>query len=250
MHDTTKYYMYISDAKLSMFYNQIPKGPLKSIAAELNINLSIFGSGIMLQLKKIQPEEVRYARVKLISKYIEKYLDVGSVDTPGNYFIGTLEMAWGVVTRQKSNDPEIEIAVFRGETEKTRVVLTGSPRHLLGNEQVGEVAPVFKRLGSQSTVGWNLLVTALQEDHTTALDQRIDLADKLIPPPNEKSPLQSSFDLSWKVENNTESQLGWPKQRVEFLARTLAQGPPTSPTEKHSLLLLGTPIYIALSDAS
>src|SRR6266705_2595111 len=45
MHDTTKYYMYISDAKLSMFYNQIPKGPLKSIAAELNINLSIFGSG-------------------------------------------------------------------------------------------------------------------------------------------------------------------------------------------------------------
>ncbi len=245
MRDPIKYYIYISDAKIDMFYSEIPKGLLKSIASELNLNLSLLGSSIGATMKNSPSEETRYSKLKLVTKYIEKHRAVGTVDTPAAYFKGKLDMDWGFVSWRKGVDPEI--VVFRGETENTRIMLTGSPQHIVGSQQAGEVSPIFGRIGSLSIVGWKLLVAAHKEDlHPANLDQSIDLADKLVLPPAKS--LQHGIDLSWSVGRDSDSQPGWPKQRFEFLARKLVQGKPESPGTKQSLLLLGTPLYVALSD--
>jgi len=67
-----KYYIYISDAKVDMLYPQIPKPILKRIASSLNIDLKLFGAELNIGAKSNSSDETRYAKVKLVSEYIEK----------------------------------------------------------------------------------------------------------------------------------------------------------------------------------
>src|SRR5436309_3024639 len=92
-----KYYIYISDTKLDMLYPQIPKALLKRIASELSINLKLLGAEANIVAKNDQSNETRYSKVKIVTEYIEKHLDVGSIDAPSTYFKGTLPMAWGTL---------------------------------------------------------------------------------------------------------------------------------------------------------
>src|SRR2546430_14102855 len=90
-----KYYIYISDTKIDMLYPQIPKPILKKIASSLSIDLKLLGAEVNIGAKSNPSEETRYAKVKIVSEYIEKHLDVGSVDAASTYFKGTLPMRWG-----------------------------------------------------------------------------------------------------------------------------------------------------------
>lgn len=94
-----KYYIYISDTKVDMLYPQIPKPLLKKIASSLNIDLKLFGAELSIGAKGNPSNETRYVKVQIVSEYIEKHLDVGSVDAPSTYFKGKLPMRYGTLGR-------------------------------------------------------------------------------------------------------------------------------------------------------
>ncbi|HYT46447.1 MAG TPA: SAVMC3_10250 family protein [Methylomirabilota bacterium] len=90
-----KYYIYISDTKVDMLYPQIPKPVLKRIASSLSIDLKLLGAELSVGIKNNQVDETRYAKVRIVSEYIEKHLDVGSIDAPSTYFKGKLFISRG-----------------------------------------------------------------------------------------------------------------------------------------------------------
>jgi len=81
MNNSMKYYVFVSDSKIDMLYPQITKQLLKRIASELSINLNILGTGISATIKSTQSEETRFSKLKIVATYIEKHLDVGTIDS-------------------------------------------------------------------------------------------------------------------------------------------------------------------------
>src|SRR6266516_4215438 len=131
-----KYYIYISDAKVDMLYPQIPKPILKRIASSLNIDLKLFGAELNIGAKSNLSDETRYAKVKIVSEYIEKNLDVGSIEAPSTYFKGILPMRYTIFAGSKTR-----VVYFGGTTTHRIVGLGGSPEHLIGNKPSASPGP-------------------------------------------------------------------------------------------------------------
>src|SRR5205823_4893152 len=74
-------------------------------------------------------DETRYAKVQIVSEYIEKHLDVGSIDAPSTYLKGSLSMWWAPTFLGKS------AVYFGGHTERTCLGLGGSTIHLIGRNE-------------------------------------------------------------------------------------------------------------------
>src|SRR6266496_4413294 len=128
MGNDVKYYIYLSDAKLDMLYPQIPKSLLKRIASELNISLKLLGAELTAGIKGTQSEETRYSKVRIVSKYIEEHLHLGTVDSPDAYFKGTLPMKWGLLPGDNfyTNASETGVVYFGGFSDQTIVGLGGT----------------------------------------------------------------------------------------------------------------------------
>ena len=122
-----KYYIYISDDKIDMLYPQIPKPLLQRIAADLKIDLKLFGAEVSVASKSSPSDETRYDKVRLVSEFIEKHQDVGSIDAPSTYFKGTLFMKYG--------SPVKVVIYFGGVTSNTILGLCGSLKHVIGSDR-------------------------------------------------------------------------------------------------------------------
>lgn len=133
-----KYYIYISDTKVDMLYPQIPKSILKKNASSLSIDLKFFGAKLSLGIKNNQTDETRIAKVRIVSEYIEKHLDVGTIDAPSTYFKGNLPMRYTIFA-----DSTNQVVYFGGTTTHRIVGLGGSPEHLIGNKPSASQGPVM-----------------------------------------------------------------------------------------------------------
>lgn len=221
---TLKYYLYISDAKVDMLYPQIPQPLLKRIAAELQINLNVLGTGVGATLKTDQEATTRYSKLSVIVRYLEHNMVVGTLDAPGSYFKATLPMSWGPLHSYVSLPGQV--VYFGGATERVVIGLGGSMKHLIG-----------KQVSPESEVPWGSglpdLLAALEMIPTG------DMAGE---------PRDSGLAL-WEAASTTLRMQG-PKQTVEFLAKTLLEGqvenvPGLGQLPVH--VVLGTPIYVALA---
>src|SRR6266513_3844429 len=83
-----------------MLYPQIPQPLLKKIASSLSIDLKLLGAEVNIGAKSNSSDETRYAKIRIVSEYIEKHLDVGSIDAPSTYFKGKLFMKQGTLLNQ------------------------------------------------------------------------------------------------------------------------------------------------------
>jgi hypothetical protein len=115
---TITYYVYVSDAKVDMLFAQIPRPVKKRIAAELKFDLKVVG----LSLKQNPSDETRYSKVKFVSEYVDKHLEVGTLDQPRAYFRGEL----GVRGRLVCPVPEFWRRI--GSSETTSSPSPGPPR--------------------------------------------------------------------------------------------------------------------------
>lgn len=228
-----KYYVYISDAKVDMLYPQIPKSVLKKIASSLNIDLKLFGAELSVGIKNNQSDETRYAKARIVSEYIEKNLDVGTIDAPSTYFRGTLPMKWGPPSENKSVVGSRDMVYFGGFTKHTILGLAGSMGHVISSDK-----------GSTFIIGvshlhalFNILASEPQKPISVLPDTEesyyIDMA------------FLGVMRQTWEMRG--------PKQQVEFLAKTLLQGPLAYPFHSsyeatQSYVVLGTPIYVAIAD--
>jgi TIR domain len=237
-----KYYLYISDTKLHMLYGQIPRNILEELASELNIGPLLLFDTMNATVSREQSEDAYYTKLKLVTTFIEKYGNTGSIDVPQTFFKGTLLMRWEPVINVNGTSSPIptNIALFRGHTQHTFLWLGGSLEHIIG----GDTGNTTLRLGSNHSI----LERAIQENYIFPSDKRTNEGKK-------------TRNILWHIQMQ-ETGGQWreapPPQKVEFLAKTLSHGPTIMPNfistdfqdagRSISHILLGTPIYVALLD--
>lgn len=211
--DELKYYLYVSDSKLAMLFDQMPVKMRSRLAAELKIDLKF----ISATLKKGEPQENRFSKLKLLVKYINDNAAVGSIDYPGEYFAGRLQMRWGIWGEDWSL-PEERIVYFTGRSPRTAVGLGGSPHHLIGS---CPNQPVLDSMGGKS----NLLriLSALSQDPEFSSGRYGGCEEG-----------RAASAIMYSLE-----KMPGPAQSLEFLAKTLI-------SERG--VILGTPVYVALAE--
>lgn len=154
--------------------------------------------------KAILPERHDLDKLEKVIRHLQDADQIGSVAEPGPYFKGCMDMRWQVY-------PAAGIAVFAGTLDGRAVVLGGSASHVIGEvdgEAVGSIPPVLFR---------SLM---------------------------ELQPGAGEFDDEGfhGALSRVGSWIPGPVQRVEFVAKRLAEEPGPEGT------LLGSPIYVALAD--
>src|SRR6266480_8136240 len=196
-----KYYMYISDSKIDMLYPQIPKPILKRIASSLNIDLKLFGAELSVGIKNNQSDETRYAKVRIVSEYIEKNLDIGTVDAPSTYFRGTLPMKWGPPLENEDVVGSGDMVYFGGFTQHTILGLASSMGHVISSNK----GSTFEMGISYLYALFRILAYEPQKPITIIPDVTDDYYN----------------DMAFLgVQRQTGEMIG-PKQTLEFLAKTL-----------------------------
>ena len=121
---TLRYYLYISDTKLEMLFDQIDQSARKRISAELKLDLKVAS----LTLREADnPAPTRAAKLRIVERFIDMHQSVGTVEKPtGDYFRGQMEMQWGELTGSAVCFKGTDSAHSRG------VLLVGSKYHVLG----------------------------------------------------------------------------------------------------------------------
>lgn len=221
-----KYYVYVSDTKLEMLYNQIPKPLRKKLATELKIDLKFLST----TFSKPPSEENKFSKLRIVVDYIKKHEKVGTVDQPANYFEGRMALRWGPLYSRFSG-----AVYFGGVTRYTILGLAGSSRHIIGEIGSSTASPQSMSLPSP------LL-------HLLASDKRPELSPNVSRPSTNVENQQALFDVAYA----TKTMQGL-TQELEFLAKRLLDS--ECPAEIRGMfgfsekrVLLGTPIYVALVD--
>jgi hypothetical protein len=204
-----------------MLYPQIPKTILDNIAGELNINAGFFN----FTLKGNQDaNKTSYDKLHLVSRYIEKQCAVGTMDSPKEYFKGTIAMRWGPYGGIVEENPSL--VYFGGITNSGTILgLGGSLHHVIGEER-GQSNP------HSHSASYAIISTLSKE-----LDMPVNSETEM----NAMRFADSQSSL-WATMLST-LQMRGPYQTFEFLAKKLAEG-----TEKGKKVVLGTPIYVAYAE--
>lgn len=135
-----RYFLYISDAKLDMLFEQIDPALRRRISAEVMVDLKLAS----LTLRQTDTPAARIAKLRMVERYIDTHHHVGTISTPGHeYFRGSIPMRWGWLTHgyDYDNDPPtlgLDTVFFRGQQGTHVVVLAGSRRHVLGEQPAAE----------------------------------------------------------------------------------------------------------------
>ena len=145
-----RYFLYVSDAKLEMLFDQIPQKLRQRLSGEAKIDLKLAS----LTIKDAgQPMATRMSKLKVVESYIDCHHQVGTIAHPGNqYFRGTMPMRWGCLEdfRAESVERPPLVAMFCGESEGQTVALVGSRRHVLSEQPLPENAGVGRSGSSTS----------------------------------------------------------------------------------------------------
>jgi hypothetical protein len=155
----------------------------------------------------------RFAKLAAVDRYLRTRVGVGSCDAPQAYFAGSLPM--------KSTILEEKYVYFGGTSGNQAVALVGSPRNLLGQ---GKEQPGGRSRGFSAYLNPMIL-----RSFATHANGEIEPRTA-----NEATEQEFGYYVRW-----INQQLAAPAQGLEFLAKRLCTS---------SDALLGTPIYVALTD--
>jgi hypothetical protein len=214
--DGLRYYLYVSDAKLDMLFDQIDDQLRKKISVELKIDLKLAS----LTLSNADsPEPARMAKLRLVEEYITRNHTVGTIENSSQeWFRGCMDMQWGWL-EPFGNDEAAPVVFFKGQEDPHLVMLAGSSRHV-----IGEPPDTIAFAGSAAP--------------------RIVAAIKAHYPDDAAIIGLRSQDPAWTRPFLARDILfkDAPRRKMTFLAMPLAEE-----TIKSQHLLLGTPLYVALS---
>jgi hypothetical protein len=221
-----KTYLYISDIKVDMLYEQLPKVRRRELNHELKLDLKLVSYSIALSP---QPGLTRLARLAAVCRHLDAS-GAGSVDDPRLYFYGSMPMKHG--RYPASPDGPRDVAFFVGQSTNGRwVTLGGTAHHLVGS--TGE------RPWSNSGVAQLMKALRTESYHNYHWESYYRSRNLAIPPNSSGLGLPGAWES--EAHEVWEKHPG-PEQNLEFVAVKLAAG---------SLLydvLLGSPIYVALQE--
>jgi hypothetical protein len=235
-----RYFVYVSDAKLEMLFDQIPPKLRQRLSAEAKVDLKLAS----LTIKEAgQPAPTRMAKLIVVEHYIDRHHPVGTVQNPGRqYFRGTIPMRWGWL--EDSYD-SYNVAFFYGMRDGHAVFLAGSRYHVLGAQPLPANAGLFT--GSVTPTIIEAIykqVSQLRESDVGAdegLDEELD-EDEFTSLPEVGDPAMGVLDCAF-VDGE---ELQGPPQWMEFLAVPLIEGLMPEGTERPGThAVLATPIYVA-----
>lgn len=128
-----RYFVYVSDAKLDMLFEQIDPAQRRRLSAEVKVDLKLAS----LTLRRAeQPAAARMAKLRIVESYIDANHHVGTVAEPGReFFRGRLRMQWGWLGPAGSG---LSAVFFRGRQDREIVALAGSRSHVLGQHPAGD----------------------------------------------------------------------------------------------------------------
>ena len=225
-----KYYIYISDAKVDMLFPQVPHDIKKKVALEFKMDLKLLSAS---RRTETESEDNRIARLETVVDFIRAYENIGTLDEPGEYVEGFLQMRWGPF---RAGVEETSVIYFGGETERTFVGLGGSIRNVIGNSGASSA-------NSRSATPAILDFLYRELNINQPIDGFTDRSEayrrylKEVAPPSECVALAAT-------------SLHGPEQNVEFLAKRLAYGPVdmSEDPDRKPFALLATPLYVAMAD--
>lgn len=216
-----KYYIYISDTKLDMLFEQMPPKIRDNLAKELKIDAKI----VSTTLKEGPTEKTRMYKLKIVSEYFDNHVDVGTINAPKSYFHGTMPLRWDILSTE---------VLFAGRTENTGLILGGSAKNVLGIDDVQNVKGQRKLYASALPGLWELLEILGSKESTHDL-----IAERL------KSGAERFMHNL--VMGNGLAQFSKTEQQLEFLAiRLLANEVEIG--DKRYKYLIGSPIYVGLAE--
>lgn len=216
-----RYYTYISDAKLELLHGQIPRKLLSRLAGDLQLDLKVAS----VSVKGAPQELTRFDRLRLVERYIDENCDVGWMTEPCSWFRGELGLRMGVVTGA---------ALYTGLDGGTLVALIGSGRHV-----VDRGPSRFDSELEHRTSDLPALVTVMESRSEESASDEFDFW-------RDREDADEQAALRQVVYFAQEMRA--PRQPCEFLARRLLEGTVRGPGGRPVHVVVGTPLYIALSD--
>lgn len=230
--DELRFFIYISDAKVSMLYDQLAGATKTSVSIRSKLRLAI---AEVERTRLTEPSETLFAKLDAAVVALRSQEQIGNIDEPGTYFEGEFPMRWGLYQDHGRPDGEAPLVYFGGETESTVLGLGGSARHVIGFSGATStgsrsatpylVAQLLDGLGADPT-GWNSWRSS-----------------------KEHSGVSEVFEaIAWANHN-----LKGPTQTLKFVAKTLAVGAARSNVTESGELkkcILGSPIFVEFARPS
>jgi hypothetical protein len=224
-----RFYLYISEAKVNMLYEQVAGAPGRGI--RVSVAAPITGGTLGAELDPKQAP-TRDQKLRAVEKDLEERGLVGTVEEPRDYFRGLMSMRWGLFDDNGTRAPDEAPLVYFGGFDSSLpliVGLGGSTRHVIGMDGATSTnsrsyGPIIAR--------W--LMAGLEKD---APPDYPDWWDR-------GSETQALFGGMAAALHNLKP----PTQELAFLARTLTHG--TLNGHQHltgvskSQMILGTPIFV------
>jgi hypothetical protein len=206
-----RYYVYISQSKLDILIPQLPESHLRTLTADIKINMGVVAAGITKSATAASPE--LSAKAGVLTDYIEKQQGwVGNLADPRRYVRDTASLRHGVM-----QDYAAELAVFVGVINGLKLALIGSPASLIGAAADAE---------ANHSVDYYLL--SFLSNVAESLPSENDLSH------DDRRYFNRAIDSALTVGLSLPSS-----RRLEFLAK---------PLFRSDEVLVATPIWVALAD--
>lgn len=211
------FYIYVSDSKLDMLYEQIPTPARRKLAAELKLDLKV----VSLSLKANPSEDTRYGKLQVVIEDLEQAEKIGEPSDGLPYLRGRGEMKWGTINPST--------VYFTGKLGNAIVGMGGATHHLGhgASAQPGRVTPS----------NLPFLLAALADANADANADERDASAAAI----------RGYEDWPKIVMFTTMIRSGVIQELEFVARRLAFHKADGATDGLHVVL-ASPLYVALAD--
>jgi hypothetical protein len=222
---SVKYYIYISDSKLDMLWQQIPEASKKRVSRQLKLDWKIVS---VSQTVEEAPQEARTMRLRAVERYLleTEGETVGTVNDPKGWIYDTLDLKWGVLDLARGS-----AALFCGRRGSHGILLSGSGAHV-----IGYVQPTIRRTFIPSALTG--LMSLLDEFGSG------DEAEASIFEPASEYMARCSKTAMHFIDH-------WnaPQQRLQFLSKAFLPHPTdVAYADSFVTMMFGSPLYVAHVD--
>ena len=232
-----KYYVYVSESKINMLFEQIGRHEREDKSRSLEFDIKIFKG--KFENSKGVPEN-KFTKLNAIIKRLEKEKLIGSVTENYPYIKGCIQMTWGTLAAPKLSESPIS---FWGHwSDNLTLALSGSKYHLLG-EQRGSCTDS----GSSAPAILSWLVRELEILRTNfpheyvSFWERADKGSEEIP-----DYLSNDHKIADTIFEAVKRMIG-DKSKYEFIAKVLKRFHwKNMPAGQEGFIILATPLYVAL----
>jgi hypothetical protein len=223
-----KWYLYVSDSKLQMLFQQVAKGSKKEIEWKAGY------AGIGLSRKKESDETAdRDDMLKAVIEALEYNTQVGTLENPNLYIKGIMPIRWGMYNDLGRRDPDHGPLVYFGGFDKDMPMLLGlggSSKHVVGHEGA---TSTYSRSSTRALV--DALLVGIEDGQ---FERRY---------PRE----EHEEDEIFRAIAIAQHYLRPPTQNMEFFAKTILTGSIYGVEQyigiKETKVILATPLYVALA---